>query len=70
MSGESGGVVPVRQVAPLADAVVSALGDPTRRSAAATDNRSLIARRGLWDVNMTRMENAFRSLAMAREEVV
>src|SRR5438034_8905208 len=70
VSGESGGVVPVRQVAPLADAVVSALGNPTRRSAAATDNRSLIARRGLWDVNMTRMENAYRSLAMAREEVV
>ena len=30
----------------------------------------LFARRGLWDVNMTRMENAYRSLAMAREEVV
>jgi glycosyltransferase involved in cell wall biosynthesis len=57
-----GTVVPVRQVAPLADAIVSALKDGSRRSSAAKHNGQLINQRGLWDVNMNRMEEAYRSL--------
>ena len=60
---EGGTVVPVREVAPLADAIVSALEDPTRRSSTAVHNREVINERGLWDVNMKRMESAYRSLA-------
>ncbi len=60
---EGGTIVPVRQVAPLADAIVSALVDPARRSAAAVHNREVINQHGLWSVNMTRMEKAYRSLA-------
>jgi L-malate glycosyltransferase len=63
VSDEGGAVVPVRQVTPLADAIVSALEEPARRSAAAVHNREVINQRGLWDVNMTRMEKAYRSLA-------
>lgn len=60
---EGGAVVPVREVAPLADAIVTALQEPARRSSAAAHNRELINLRGLWDVNMTGMEKAYRSLA-------
>jgi L-malate glycosyltransferase len=63
VTDEGGAVVPVRQVAPLADAIVSALEDPARRASAAVHNREVINQRGLWDVNMTRMEKAYRSLA-------
>ena len=63
VTDEGGAIVPVRQVAPLADAIVSALMEPARRSAAAVHNREVINQRGLWDVNMTRMEKAYRSLA-------
>jgi len=58
-----GTLVPVRQVAPLADAIVSALEDVAKRSAAAQHNREVINQRGLWDVNMDRMEKAYRRLA-------
>ncbi len=68
VSPEGGTVVPVRQVAPLAGAIVSALEDPGRRSAAATHNRELINQRGLWDVNMAPMEKAYRGLARAAGE--
>ena len=60
---EGGAVVPVREVASLAGAIVSALQDSTRRAAAAAHNREVINQRGLWEVNMTRMESAYRSLA-------
>jgi glycosyltransferase involved in cell wall biosynthesis len=63
IDGEGGTVIPVREVAPLADAIVSALNEPGRRSSAAQHNRELINQRGLWDVNMSRMEKAYRSLA-------
>ncbi len=63
VTDEGGAVVPTGEVAPLASAVVTALEDSARRSAAADHNRDVINRRGLWDVNMTRMENAYRGLA-------
>jgi glycosyltransferase involved in cell wall biosynthesis len=63
IDGEGGTVVPVREVAPLADAIVSALKDAARRSSAAQHNLELINQRGLWDVNMSQMEKAYRSLA-------
>ena len=62
---EGGTVVPVRQAGLLADAIVSALNDTARRSAAAQHNREVINQRGLWDVNMSRMEKAYRHLAKA-----
>jgi glycosyltransferase involved in cell wall biosynthesis len=66
---EGGTVVPVRAVAPLADAIVSALEDRARRSSAAAHNREVINQRGLWEVNMKRMESAYRNLAtLARGE--
>jgi glycosyltransferase involved in cell wall biosynthesis len=60
---DGGAVVPVSEVAPLAAAIVSALEDPARRSSAATHNRQVINQRGLWEVNMKRMESAYRDLA-------
>jgi glycosyltransferase involved in cell wall biosynthesis len=63
VSPDTGSVVPVRQVPPLADAIVSALEDPDRRMSAAKRNRRLIDERGLWDVNMALMEKAYRDLA-------
>lgn len=69
---DGGALVAVRQVAPLADAIVSALGAPARRGLAAKHNREVIDARGLWDVNMARMETAYRDLASgatARREV-
>ncbi len=63
VSAEGGAVVPVGQVAALADAVVEALESPARRASAAKHNRALIDERGLWDVNMARMEKAYRNLA-------
>src|SRR6267143_3487631 len=62
VTSEGGTVVPVREVAPLADAIVSALQDSTLRSMAAVHNREVINQRGLWEVNMTRMESAYRDL--------
>lgn len=59
---EGGTVVPVRQVGQLAEAIVSALENPALRKSAAKRNRELIDERGLWDVNMARMEKAYRSL--------
>jgi microcystin degradation protein MlrC len=56
-------VVSVKEVTPLADAVVSGLEKPARRALAAKHNRELINQRGLWDVNMARMEKAYRELA-------
>lgn len=63
VSAEGGSVVPVRQVAPLSDALAKALLDPARRSAAAKHNWKVIEERGLWDVNMGRMEKAYRDLS-------
>jgi len=63
VSPGTGSVVPVRQVAPLAEAIVSALDDPDRRSSSAQRNRRLIDERGLWDVNMALVEKAYRDLA-------
>ncbi len=60
---DGGTVVPVRDVKSLADAIVSALEDPKRRSSAAVHNREQINQRGRWGVNMKRMESAYRSLA-------
>lgn len=62
VSPQGGALVPVRQVAPLAEAIVSALEDPDRRAAAAKHNRDVINERGLWDFHMARMENAYRVL--------
>jgi glycosyltransferase involved in cell wall biosynthesis len=63
VSSEGGSVVPVRQVAPLADAIAAALLDPDRRRSAAKHNLTVIEERGLWDVNMRRMEKAYMDLA-------
>ncbi|HXC79638.1 MAG TPA: glycosyltransferase family 4 protein [Candidatus Acidoferrum sp.] len=69
--GENGGaVVAVRQVAPLAQALVTGLLDPDRRVAAAEHNWKMIEDRGLWDVNMGRMEKAYLDLAAAGRPVV
>jgi Glycosyltransferase len=65
---EGGTVVPVRQVAPLAEAIVAALDDPARRSSAAKHNLELINQRGLWEVNMAPMEKAYRGLARVEDE--
>jgi glycosyltransferase involved in cell wall biosynthesis len=62
VSGEGGTVVPVREIEPLADAMITALEEPARRSSAAKHNRELIEQRGLWEVNMARMEKAYRGL--------
>jgi glycosyltransferase involved in cell wall biosynthesis len=70
VSGEGGSVVPVRQVAPLAEAVATALLDPTRRSSAAKHNWKVIEERGSWDVNMGRMEKAYRELATVGRQAV
>ena len=70
VSGEGGTVVPVRQVAPLAEALATALLDPGRRSAAANHNWKVIEERGRWEVNMGRMEKAYRDLAAATSETV
>jgi len=67
---EGGAVVPVRLVAPLAQALVAALLDPNRRAAAATHNWKVIEERGLWDVNMGRMEKAYQDLAAAGRPAV
>jgi glycosyltransferase involved in cell wall biosynthesis len=66
ISGEGGSIVPVRQAAPLAQAIVEALNDPGRRSAAAKRNLELVTREGSWDSNMARMEDAYRSLVEGR----
>jgi glycosyltransferase involved in cell wall biosynthesis len=63
VSPMGGAVVPVKQVAPLATALIAALGDPAGRASAATINRQLIDERGLWDSNMAQMEKAYRRLA-------
>jgi len=70
VSPEGGTLVPVRQVEPLAEALVSALAEPARRSSAARHNRDLIDQRGLWDVNMARMEKAYRTLVGAEGDAV
>ena len=59
---QGGTLVPVGQVAPLAEAMVAALENPSLRESAATHNRKLINERGLWDLNMARMEKAYRDL--------
>jgi glycosyltransferase involved in cell wall biosynthesis len=59
---QGGTLVPVGQVAPLAEAIVAALENPSLRESAATHNRKLINERGLWDLNMARMEKAYRDL--------
>jgi glycosyltransferase involved in cell wall biosynthesis len=66
VSGEGGALVPVRQIAPLAEALATGLLDPARRTSAAKHNWKVIEERGLWDVNMGRMEKAYRELAAAR----
>lgn len=66
---DGGAVVPVRQVIPLAEAIASGLEEPARRKAAAKHNRKVIEQRGLWDLNMERMEKAYRDLARTRREV-
>ena len=58
------------QVAPLAEALATALLDPGRRSAAAKHNWKVIEERGRWEVNMGRMEKAYRDLAAATSERV
>ena len=70
VSADGGSVVPVRQVAPLSEALAKALLDPARRSAAANHNWKVIEERGLWDVNMGRMEKAYRELAAVAREAV
>ena len=70
VSGEGGAVVPVRQVAPLAQALATGLLEPDRRTSAAKHNWQVIEDRGLWDVNMGRMEKAYRDLAAARRTPV
>jgi len=65
-----GTVVPVRQVVPLAEAIVSALENPELRASAAIRNRQLIDERGLWDVNMARMEEAYHHLARVKSEPI
>jgi len=62
ISPAGGALVPVGQIAPLAGALIEALGDATRRSSAAIVNRKLIDERGLWDLNMAHMEKAYRGL--------
>jgi glycosyltransferase involved in cell wall biosynthesis len=62
VGGDGGAVVPTREVAPLAQAIVEGLNDPTRRASAAERNLELMSRQGSWDVNMARMEDAYRSL--------
>jgi L-malate glycosyltransferase len=63
VGSDGGAVVPAREAAPLADAIVEALNDPARRAAAAEPNLELVSRQGSWDVNMARMEDAYRGLA-------
>jgi glycosyltransferase involved in cell wall biosynthesis len=63
---QGGAVVPVRQVAPLAQALAAGLLDAGRRATAAKHNGKVIEDRGLWDVNMGRMENAYQALAKSR----
>jgi glycosyltransferase involved in cell wall biosynthesis len=62
---EGGTVVPPGEAAPLADAIAAVLNDPVRRESAAAHDQELIARQGLWDANMARMEDAYRGLAGA-----
>jgi glycosyltransferase involved in cell wall biosynthesis len=69
VGAEGGTVVPVRQVGPLAEAVVSALEEPGRRSSAAIYNRERVNQFGLWDVNMARLEKAYRNLASGGKRV-
>jgi glycosyltransferase involved in cell wall biosynthesis len=70
VDAQGGAVVPVRQVAPLAQALAAGLLDPGRRAAAAEHNWKVIQDRGLWDVNMGRMEQAYQDLAAADGRVV
>ena len=67
---EGGTVVPVRQVVPLAQAIAAGLLDPDRRASAAKHNWKVIEDRGLWDVNMGRMERAYLELAAPGRNVV
>jgi glycosyltransferase involved in cell wall biosynthesis len=60
---EGGSVVPPGKAAPLADAIVDALNDPTRRASAAERNLDLVRQEGSWETNMARMECAYRALA-------
>src|SRR6266849_3803530 len=65
VNAEGGAVVTTRQVVPLVGAIVGALRDPVRRASAATRNLELVKQHGLWDLNMARMEDAYRGLADA-----
>src|SRR6266849_6707153 len=65
VNAEGGAVVTTRQVAPLVGAIVGALREPVRRASAATRNLELVKQHGLWDLNMARMEDAYRGLADA-----
>jgi glycosyltransferase involved in cell wall biosynthesis len=65
---QGGTLVPVGQVAPLAEAIVAALENPSRRASAATHNRKLVNERGLWDLNMARMEKAYRDLVGVQDD--
>jgi len=67
---EGGALVPLGEVAPLARALVTGLLDPDRRVMAAKRNWKVIEDRGLWDVNMGRMEKAYLDLAAAGRPLV
>jgi glycosyltransferase involved in cell wall biosynthesis len=60
---ETGGdVVPVGGVPQLAAAIVRGLSQPDLRERAATRNLEVVRRRGLWEANMARVEDAYRRL--------
>jgi glycosyltransferase involved in cell wall biosynthesis len=59
---DGGLLVPPRDSSALAEALIQALEDPSRRQQAAERNRAFIAEHGAWDRNMARMERAYREL--------
>jgi glycosyltransferase involved in cell wall biosynthesis len=62
-SGENGWLVPVRQSAPLADAIIKVLGNPIQAGEFGRKAHQLIAERANLQVEMQRMEGIYYRLA-------
>ena len=64
---DGGSLFPAHDAGALADAIVSALGDPARRSTAAEMNRRTVVERASWSEGMRRLEEVYREVAAGRE---
>jgi glycosyltransferase involved in cell wall biosynthesis len=64
---DGGALFPAHDPAALADAILSALGDPGRRAAAAEMNRKTVIERASWSEGMRRLEEVYREVASGRD---